>query len=275
MRLPVIPASIAMVSIALSTLPAVAQQIDLRSPEARTAPRTWNVSLGLGVGVGPAFLGSKRGAVSFRPIISIGRGLGSRWLSVADDNIGIGLIEGDNWRAGVAGKLLWERRASDHSELRGLGNVRFGGEIGGFAEFYPLPWLRARGEIRQGLFAHDALMGDIKLDAFARLGERWIVSAGPRMSFAGRDFTQTYLGVTAQQSVQSGLPAFKAGHGLLSYGAAAQVTYQWTPRLETSAFVQATRLAGDAADSPLVKQKGSANQFSLGSSLRWTFDTGY
>lgn len=275
MRLTCVPAGLALASIAVTTLPTVAQQIDLRSPEAKAAPRTWNVSLGLGVGVAPAFLGSKRGAVSVRPIVSVGRGLGSRWLSVADDNIGIGLIEGDNWRAGVAGRLLWERRASDHSELRGLGNVRFGGEIGGFAEFYPMSWLRARGEIRQGLFAHDALMGDIKLDAFTRLGERWIVSAGPRLSFAGRDFTQTYLGVTAQQSAQSGLPAYKPGHGLLSYGGAAQVTYQWTPRLETSAFVQATRLAGDASNSPLVKQKGSANQFSLGSSLRWTFDTGY
>lgn len=260
---------------ALTLVPALAQQVDLRSAEAKAAPRTWNVSLGVGVGVAPAFLGAKRGAFAVRPIVSIGRGLGSRWLSVADDSIGIGLIEGDNWRAGVAGKLLWERRASDHAELRGLGNVRFGGELGGFAEFYPLTWLRARGEIRQGLFAHDALMGDIKLDAFTRFGERWIVSAGPRMSFAGRDFTQTYLGVNAAQSLQSGLPQFKAGHGLLSYGATAQVTYQWTPRLETSAFVQATRLAGDAADSPLVKQKGSPNQFSLGSSLRWTFDTGY
>jgi len=275
MRLPAIPASLAVVSVAISTLPAVAQQIDLRTAEARTAPRTWNVLLGGGVGVAPAFLGSKRGAASFRPIISIGRGVGSRWLSVGDDSNGIGLIEGENWRAGVAGRLLWERRASDHSELRGLGNVRFGGEIGGFAEFYPLNWLRVRGEIRQGVFAHDALMGDIRLDAFTRFGERWIVSAGPRVSFAGRDFTQTYLGVTAQQSLQSGLPVFKAGHGLLSYGAAAQVTYQWTARLETSAFFQATRLAGDAANSPLVKQRGSPNQFIFGSSLRWTFDTGY
>jgi outer membrane protein len=261
--------------VALSTLPAIAQQIDLRSTEAKAAPRTWNVSLGVGVGVAPAFLGAKRGEASFRPIISIGRGLGGRWLSVADDNIGIGLIEGDNWRAGVAGKLLWERRALDHSELLGLGNVRFGGEIGGFAEFYPLPWLRARGELRHGVSAHEALMGDLKLDAFTRLDERWIVSAGPRVSFAGRDFTQTYLGVTPQQSLQSGLPVFKAGHGLLSYGAAAQVTYKWTSRLESSVFLQASRLAGDAAESPLVKQRGSPNQFSVGSSLRWTFDTGY
>lgn len=275
MRLPVTPASLALVGLAVTALPAGAQQIDLRSAEAKAAPRTWNVSLGVGIGVAPAFLGANRGGAAFRPVLSIGRGLGSRWLSVADDSIGIGLIEGDNWRAGVAGKLLWERRASDHSELRGLGNVRFGAEIGGFAEFYPVSWLRARGEIRQGLFAHDALMGDIKLDAFTRFAERWIVSAGPRMSFAGRDFTQTYLGVTPQQSLQSGLPAFKAGNGLLSYGVAAQVTYQWTPRVETSAFVQATRLAGDAEKSPLVRQKGSANQFSLGTSLRWTFDTGY
>ncbi len=57
-----------------------------------------------------------------------------------------------------------------------------------------------------------------------------------------RDFTQTYLGVNAAQSARSGLPQFKAGAGILSYGAAAQVSYQWTPRLETSAFIQANRL---------------------------------
>ncbi|MCU0820512.1 MAG: MipA/OmpV family protein [Beijerinckiaceae bacterium] len=259
--------------LALASTPTVAQ-VDLRSDEAKAAPRNWNVTVGLGIGAAPSFLGSKNYSAAIRPVFSIGRGLGSRWLSVADDNIGFGLIEGENWRAGVAGKLLWERRESSDSALRGLGNVRFGGELGGFAEFYPLPWLRARGELRHGIIAHQALMADLKLDAFTKLADRWTISAGPRLAIAGRDFTQTYLGVDAGQSVRSGLPQFKAGAGILSYGAAAQVSYQWTPRLETSAFIQANRLAGDAAKSPLVKQRGTANQFTIGSTLRWTIDTG-
>lgn len=253
----------------------LAAQVDLRTAEQKAAPRTWNISIGAGIGAGPAFLGADSFGLNVRPVFSISRGLGNRWLSVADDNIGIGLLEGDNWRAGPAGRLLWERRESTDSALRGLGNVGFGAELGGFAEFYPLPWLRARGELRHGIGAHHALMGDVKLDAFSRLGERWIVSFGPRLSLAGRDFTQTYLGVNAGQSAASGLPQFRPGGGVVSYGATAQVTYQWNARLESSAFVQVSRLAGDAAKSPLVTRRGSPNQLTLGTAFRWTFDTGY
>jgi len=266
------PLALAILSASLS--PAVAQ-IDMRSADAKAAPNTWNVSIGVRLGAEPAFIGSKDFRPSIAPVFSIGRGLGSRWLSVADDNIGIGLVEGDFWRAGVAGKLLWARNDGSYKELRGLGDTRFGGELGAFAEIYPLSWLRARAELRHGIVAHDALMGDLKLDAFTKLGERWTVSAGPRLSFAGRDFTQTYLGVNFQQSLLSGLPQFKASDGIVSYGAAAQIGYQWTPRLETTAYVQANRLVGDAAKSPLVTQRGTRDQLSVGVSTRWTIDTGY
>lgn len=268
MRLP-----LASFLIALTTMPALAQ-VDLRTREAKAEPNTWNITVGAGVGAAPKYLGSKDMGVSFRPVFSVGRGVGNRYLSVADDNIGFGLVEGEQWRAGVTGKLLWERRESRDIKLRGMGNVPFGGEIGGFAEFYPLPWLRARGDLRHGISAHNAFVGEVKLDAFARIADRWTVSAGPRVAFAGRDFTQTYLGVNAVQSLRTGLPQFTAQSGVLSYGAATQLNYQWTPRIETSVFAQYNRLSGDAAESPLTKQRGSRDQFTVGSTLRWTIDTG-
>lgn len=252
-----------------------APQIDLRTREQKAAPQTWNVTIGARAGVAPAFPGAKNGAFVAAPVFSIGRGLGSRWLSMADDNISIGLAEGGNWRAGATGKVLWQRRDGADGALRGLGDVRFGAEVGGFAEIYPTSWLRARAELRRGFFAHDAVMGDLKLDAFARLGDSWIVAAGPRLSLAGGDHQRTYFGVTPAQSVASGLNVFRPEGGVLSYGAAAQVTYQWTPRLETTAYMQASRLAGDAARSPLVTQRGSRDQFGAGVSTRWSFDTGF
>jgi MipA family protein len=259
--------------LSMSVVP-VSAQVDMRTSDAKEAPNTWNLRLGARVGATPTFLGSKSYRASVAPIFSIGRGLGSRWLYVVDDNISIGVVDGDFWRAGLTGKILRERKESSDSDLRGLGNVRFGGEVGGFAEIYPMSWLRARAEIRHGISAHDALMGDLKLDAFTRLYDRWTLSAGPRVSFAQRDFTQTYLGVTYEQSLRSGLPQYKASDGLLSYGASAQVSYQWTPRIETTAYVQASRLAGDAAKSPLVTQRGTRDQLSVGVSTRWTLDIG-
>ncbi len=260
---------------AFAATPAAAQEIDLRTAEQKAAPQTWNVTLGARVGVGPAFPGAKTGGLSISPVFSLGRGLGSRWLSMADDNISLGLIEGSNWRTGLTGKLLWQRRERDDNALKGLGDVRFGLEAGAFAEYYPLSWLRARAELRRGFFAHDAIMGDLKLDAFTRVGESWILAAGPRLSLAGGDHQRTYFGVTPQQSAASGLRAYEPKGGTLSYGAAAQVTYQWTSRLESTAYATANRLVGDAAQSPLVTQRGSRNQFGAGVSTRWTFDTGF
>jgi len=272
--IPVLRQSFALVCLALSSFPAVAQT-DLRTEAAKSAGNTWNVTIGVQVGAAPAFLGSSDFRPSIRPTFSLGRGLGSRWLSVEDDNIGIGLLDGANWRVGIAGKLLWNRNENSHAALRGLGNTRFGGEIGGFAEIYPLSWLRARAELRHGIFAHNAVMGDLKLDAFTRIGENWTLSAGPRLSLAGKDYIQTTLGVDALQSARSGLAIYSPGGGLLSLGAAAQVTYQWTPRLETTAFVQAQRLVEDAAKAPLVRQRGSRDQLSVGLATRWTIDTGF
>jgi MipA family protein len=253
--------------------PALAQ-IDLRTAEQKAAPQTWNVTVGARIGAAPAFPGAADMRFSAAPVFSIGRGLGSRWLSAADDGIGIGLVEGDYWRAGVSGKFLWRRRASDHAELRGLKDVGFGGELGAFAEVYPLSWLRARAEVRHGLFAHHAVTADLKLDAFARLDERWIVSAGPRLTIAGQDYTQTYFGVNPGQSLLSGLPQFKAGGGVHAVGAAGQVSYQWTARLQTSAYVQYNRLVGSAVRSPIVTGRGSRDQLSVGLATRWTIDTG-
>ena len=260
---------------AMSVLPAAAQEIDLRAAAQKAEPETWNVTLGARVGVVPAFPGAKTSGLALSPVFSLGRGVGSRWLSMIDDNVSLGFVQRGDWRAGVTGKPLWRRRERDDHALKGLGDIDVGLEAGGFVEYYPLSWLRARAELRRGFIAHDALMGDLKLDAFARLGDNWIAAAGPRLSLAGGDYQQTYFGVTPQQSAASGLPVFQPRGGLLSYGAAAQVTYHWTKRVESTAYATANRLVGDAADSPLVTERGSRNQFGAGVSTRWTFDTGY
>jgi outer membrane protein len=250
-------------------------QIDMRTEAERAAPQGWTVTIGARVGSQPRFFGSKEQSFAIRPRFSIGRGLGSRWLSMEDDSISIGLVEGDYWRAGIAGQFVWARRESDDRRaLGGLGNTRFGGEIGAFAEIYPTAWLRARAELRQGFVAHQGLMADLKLDAFTRLGQGWTIAVGPRVTLAGADYVDTYFGIDAQQAANSGLPQFRARGGVVSYGAAAQVSYKWSERFETVGFLQYSRLAGDAERSPLVRQRGSRDQLTVGVAARWALSVG-
>src|SRR4029077_19218946 len=86
-----------------------------------------------------------------------------------------------------------------------------------------------------------------------------------------------YFGITPAQSAGStvaglpALPAYPGGVGLYSYGAGAQTEYFFNPQWATHAFVEYERLTGSAADSPLVVQRGSANQFTFGFRATFSF----
>jgi outer membrane protein len=234
----------------------------------------WNLTLGLGARVTPTFLGSSEYAIRPRPVFGLSRGLRSRWHSAEDDAIGPGLLFGENWRVGVSGALLWERRESSDRRLRGLGNVPFGFEAGLFAEYYVLPWLRARADLRRGFLSHDAFRGELKLDAFGSLTPNLSFGLGPRVVLATADFNRSYFGISAAQAAASGLPAYRPKGGVESIGVLAQATYAWTPRLRTTVSAEYRQLMGDAGQAPLVRQRGSRDQFSFGLSTSYTFDLG-
>ena len=109
----------------------------------------WYLTLGATGMVGPSFEGSKNYIFSAQPIISLGKAGNETRFSSRNDNISLALIDDGEVRAGVAGRIIFGRDADD--ELQGLDDVRWGGEVGGFFEFYPTDWLRARAEVRQGI----------------------------------------------------------------------------------------------------------------------------
>jgi outer membrane protein len=250
--------------------PALAQD-SLTSPE---RIENWNVTFGGGLRYEPDYLGSNDYAFRPRPILRFERGLGSRWWSAEDDMIGVGFLEGENWRFGASGAFLWQRVDNSNRALRGLGTVGFGFELGVFAEYYVMPWLRARADIRRGFFAHDALLADFKLDAFKKISDRWTIGIGPRLSVVSDDYNRTYFGVTPAQAAASNLRVSRPGGGLQSYGALLQVTYHWSKRAETTGYIEYKRLVGDAARSDIVSRFGSPDQFVFGIATTWTIDLG-
>ena len=81
----------------------------------------------------------------------------------------------------------------------------------------------------------------------------------------------TYFGVRASDCAPSGLPAYSADAGFrnvrLTFGAMVPVTEHWLIGIG----VMYMRLVGNAADSPIVDDRGSPNQFSggLGVAYAW------
>lgn len=231
----------------------------------------WSLTLGGAGYMAPRFQGSKDLSFYGQPIISLSRaGSGARFSS-RNDNISFALIDNGMFRAGPVGKILFERSDRDRA-LRGLGTVPWGGEIGGFFDFYPSSWLRVRTEIRHGIRAHSGVVADINADAFHDITPTIRLSGGPRLSLATTNYHKAYFGVNATQSAASGLARYAPGSGVRAIGVGGAITWKATDKITTSLFAEYARLLGPAADSSLVRQRGSVNQFTIGASATYRFD---
>src|SRR3546814_3702144 len=65
---------------------------------------------------------------------------------------------------------------------------------------------------------------------------------------------RSYFGVTAEESLRSGLAAYRPGGGLRDVGAGATLGYRLSRRWGLIARAGANRYLGDAGDSPIVER---------------------
>jgi MipA family protein len=230
----------------------------------------WKLIVGATGMVAPDFEGAKDLMFSVSPIISLGKAGPEARFTSRNDGISFSLYDNGAVRAGLNGKIIFERDSDD--DLAGLDPVRFGAEIGGFAEIYPTDWLRVRGEVRQGVRSHSGVVADVRVDAFKDITPSVRVSGGPRISFASADYFESYYGVDATESANSGLSEYYPDGGIKSIGFGGAYDWKVTEKFTTSVFSEYSRLLGSAADSSLVEELGSPNQFTFGVSAAYRFD---
>ncbi len=232
----------------------------------------WKLVIGATGMVAPDFYGAKDLMFAVSPIISLGKAGPEARFTSRNDNISILLFDNGAVRAGLNGKILFPRDAGDSAALKGLDPLRWGGEIGGFAEFYPTDWLRLRGEVRQGVRTHHGVVAELRADAFQDVTPAIRISGGPRMRSASADFFDAYFGVNSSESTASGLSVYDPGSGLGSVGVGGAIDWRTTEQFTTSLFGEYERLVGPAADSSVVEERGSVNQFTFGVSAAYRFD---
>jgi MipA family protein len=232
----------------------------------------WTVTLGVEGRLEPDFQGADNNLVRPYPLFDVRRAGTPERFHAPRDGAGIGLYEVGTFQAGPVGALRSPRKERDDVALIGLGNVDWAVEVGGFVEYWPAPWLRLRGELRQGIGGHHGVVADLFVDGVFAVTPQLTLSAGPRASFASTPATSPYFSINAAQSFATGLPTFDAKGGLHSFGLGGQARYHWTPAWATHVFIEYERLQGDAALSPLVVQRGDANQVTYGLGATYSFD---
>lgn len=228
----------------------------------------WRLTLGAGTMMAPSYLGSDDYDVSALPLLDL-RYADRVFLSTRD-GLGANLLRDGNLSAGPVLKYRFGRDQDDDDALRGLGDVDPAGEAGAFVK-YSVAKLSMGAELRQGFGGHEAVIGEFWLNRRFDLTEKLDFNIGPKLTLASGDFTETYFGIDASQAARSGYRRYDADGMFVSYGLNAALGYKLTRQVRLGAFAGIEQIGGDAADSPIVDQAGSATQARFGLTLSYSW----
>ena len=232
--------------------------------------------VGVGAGILPVYEGADEVGATAQPLANI-RYPGLFFLKGASVNPNDGLAsagltvlnltytEGSDTIARISlGPLVryrGGRNEDDSDALSGMGDVDDSIEVGGFLEASAGPLSAEISVAQDAGGGHDGLLVAFGTKYTAPVSDRLTVAAGLSSSWADADYTQTYFGVSSVQASQSGLAAFDGGSGFKDVGLQIEASYAVSENWVLIGQAGYQRLLTDAADSPLVDQEGSADQF--------------
>jgi outer membrane scaffolding protein for murein synthesis (MipA/OmpV family) len=214
--------------------------------------------IGLGVLSTPRYMGADTNRLRALPYLSYRwangwfidplNGLGHAWSPAPGRRIGLHL--------GVSP----DREESDSSALRGMGDVDREAELGGFVQQRLGSWLGGglsiRSHLRYGAGEdHRGGQAELGLGWGTRLAQRSLMNLGFAANWANQDYMQTYFGVTPAQSASSTYAEHDARGGLRDIRLSLSWIQLFTPTTTGLLMVSQTHWQGEAADSPLVREK--------------------
>lgn len=222
----------------------------------------FSLSLGGGGILAPDYPGSNRYRVRPLPALDV-KYRDLVFLSV-QDGLGANLIRTGGFTAGPLAVYQPGRHESDNSSaLRGLGQVGDGIGVGGFASYTLGDWTAKVTAVQDVTQGNRGFVVNPTL-TYGTFLPPVLLAVTPGLTIADDRYNRSFFGISAAQSRRSGLPAYDAHGGLNSADLALTGIYGLTDRVSLVGLAAYSRLLGDAADSPLVKDEGSPNQFAVG-----------
>ena len=271
------PLCVAVLSVALGT-PAAAQAQGRPSGPPQGQPDSF--TYGLGVGVAPRFPGADSYAPLPFPLINWvknGRTLRNNGFGVEYD-----VTKGTKLDFGPILRINGGRddlNNANDAVIEALGQVSLTAEVGAFiATTRPISTSRqgppllftARASFVQAISGHDGFLieGAVGL---VRPSRKWTTSVSATATVASGNYQDAFFSVNSAQSLASGLAEFDADAGLRDVGVTSFIRYAINPKWSVNTIASYSRLVSDAADSPIVTERGSANQAFFGLNVAYTW----
>jgi outer membrane protein len=208
------------------------------------------VSIGLGAVSTPAYQGSDESRLLPVPLVDVQVG---RFFASSANGVGVNLIQTPTFNLGASIVPVPGYRRRDVPE--GIGRLAdaAGGRV--FAS-------AGRGPLRAELGATRSIGGgtrgaivDGRFSSAFPVNARLTLIPSISATWADKKQMNGYFGITARQAAASGLARYTAGKGFKDVSTGVTARYQFSERVSLISSVGATRLLGNAADSPIVERR--------------------
>ena len=270
--LPFAAVVITLVAIAVSR-PAMAQGADIAFP----LPEIRN-AIGAGVGGVPDYMGSNDYMLGAAPTAFFRLGDTDRYVRVLAFDVNVNLIDSATWSFGPAINYRWGRSDVDDRQvdrMRDIDNTVELGIFGGWnwtGQDDPRHRFWVGAEFLQDVGGvHDGHLLSASVRYFKPVTRPLTLGAGVALTYGSKDYMNTYFGVSASDSMSSGLSTFSAGSGLRDVRIPLTAVFSFNPNWHLAGGIIYSRLLNDAADSPVTDDRGSANQFYFGAGIAYAW----
>ena len=178
-----------------------------------------------------------------------------------------------NLRAGLSGQYIPERDDVEDDDVDEMESVDAAFLLGGIFgwDFFSSPEIEfaALLDLRYDVASDNGYLITPRLSYANRLSNRVSIGGELFSNYASEDYMDEYFGVSAADAARSGLDTFDADAGFKDVGLTASVNYRFAEKWSVSLLGGYARLLGDASDSPVVDDRGDANQLFLGFTLNY------
>lgn len=228
------------------------------------------------IGRVPEFWGSRDNATGLAPMARLQLG-GERFVQWLGTEVTFNVLDDPHWRAGPSLGVRFGRREVSDAVVRAMQPVATTGEIGAFVGYteplggdprhrwgFNLALARATGSVYDGLY------GSASAYWLKPLAPWFTFNASGGVGFGSGGFHRAYFGVTPADAVLfDGLDpsGYRPGGGVTDVRAMVGGMVHLSLNWHLLAGVRAQRLLGDAADSPIVRQRGRATQWVAGAGV--------
>ena len=185
--------------------------------------------------------------------------------------LGVNIIQNKNLTFGTSIGYYGSREEDDNESLRGLGDVD-GGVDGRLFVFVPVGPISLTSMYRRDLSGnHDGAIFSVGALFFKPVTPKLRLNLQGRLNFASENFMNTYFDINLSQASRSSMTVYDADAGIKDISAFNILIYSFTRHWNVVSFMAFSRLLGDAATSPIVEERGTANQFRFGLGLSYRF----